>query len=267
MEDPVREIPGIIHALCETSPSQQKAALYANFTPDASFTHPFCATSSWSLSPTLNSRWALLKIYQWYKIMSPHISLEVLSVTFNEDRLKMYVDVHQHFRAWPLPFYDKQVWFTTVLTLAVGDETGPESAVLTKGTGKDGRKHGTRAVVGSQSQGEPQHPSYAAVADPKKPTHVSDDGANALVNGDGHSDEKPQRKRLYYITSQDDLYQTNEWIKFISFLGIAHPLVVAWMFFATLFSIVGSYVWFPLTWAMETGRVKPRGKRIEHARR
>ncbi|KAK5096048.1 hypothetical protein LTR70_001457 [Exophiala xenobiotica] len=261
MQNPLLETPSLIHTLTQSTPSQQRAALYAHFTPTASFTHPFCATSSWSLSPTLNSRWAIWKIYQWYKIMSPHISLEVLSVTFNEEHLKLYVDIHQHFRLWIVPGYDAEVWLTTVLTLAVGDERGPESVGESR---MKGQRHGVETSR-DKEKGEPGPWSYAAVADPTTSTTNANANANAnadsdvMVNGDEDGDAKP----FYYITAQDDLYQTSEWIKFLSVLGIAHLLVVAWMFFATGFSVVGSYVLVPITWAMETGRLTTRGRRIK----
>jgi hypothetical protein len=93
----------VIHLLTQSPPSLQKATIERFFTPDASFTHPFCRTGSWDLSgkkipgetngtPTAlvggrekiengwNSRFLIWMIYRWYKIMSPKIILDVGSV-------------------------------------------------------------------------------------------------------------------------------------------------------------------------------------------
>ena len=72
---PVSEIPIIIHRLTQSTPSIQRATLERYFTPDCSFTHPFCRTGSFN-----GSRWLMWCIYRWYKILSPRIELEVLSV-------------------------------------------------------------------------------------------------------------------------------------------------------------------------------------------
>lgn len=75
MEDPPAEIPSIIHRLTQSPPSLQRQTIESYFTPDASFTHPFCRTGSFD-----GSRWLIWCIYRWYKILSPRIELEVESV-------------------------------------------------------------------------------------------------------------------------------------------------------------------------------------------
>lgn len=232
MENPLQEITDIIHTLTQATPSQQKEAVYRYLMPTATFTHPFCATGSWSITVPLlgqfDSRWAALQIYQWYKIMSPRIDLEVLSVTYNEEKLRLYVDIHQHFRLWVVPFYDANVHLTTVLQLAEGDESGPSSALQTKRPPKTPSE-------------KPW--SYAAVADPDRPS-----------NG--------EPKKLYYITSQNDLYQTDEFIKFLIPWGVGETLIVAWMFYATFLSILGSVFLFPFTWYRERSLVDVPPRKI-----
>jgi hypothetical protein len=68
----VAEIGPIIKLLCTAPPAEQRAAIETYFTPTASFTHPFCRTGSFS-----NSQWLIVIIYRWYKILSPHIDIEV----------------------------------------------------------------------------------------------------------------------------------------------------------------------------------------------
>lgn len=70
-----QDIPKVIHLLTQTPPHAQHDAVEKYFTPNASFTHPFCRTGKFS-----NSRLLILAIYRWYKIMSPRIDLRVNSV-------------------------------------------------------------------------------------------------------------------------------------------------------------------------------------------
>ena len=92
MEDPAAEITQVIHLLTQSPPSLQKLALERYFTRDASFTHPLCRTGSFAFDPQFSlgplgpaskytcSRWFILCIYRWYKIMSPRIELGADSV-------------------------------------------------------------------------------------------------------------------------------------------------------------------------------------------
>lgn len=64
---------GIFYRL--TPFSAQTEAINAYFTPNASFTHPFCRTGSFE-----GSRNLIHAIYKWYKLLSPNIELKVNSV-------------------------------------------------------------------------------------------------------------------------------------------------------------------------------------------
>ncbi|KAK5083915.1 hypothetical protein LTR05_006422 [Lithohypha guttulata] len=225
MEDPVKDIVPLIHTLTQAIPSKQKEAVENYFTPNAAFAHPFCKTGSWEIDLfDLNSRWATLMIYQWYKILSPRIDLEVLSVTFNEDKLILYADIHQHFRLWLVPFYDADVRFTTCLHLAEGDETGPVSALTKRFENR-----------------------YRRTTSSKSSYHDVPNG----ING--------EPVKLYYITLQEDLYQTSEWIKFLVPWGVGATLVATWQFYATFFCILGSIILYPLTmWKEKTRADVPK---------
>jgi len=60
-----------------------------------------------------------------------------------------------------------------------------------------------------------------------------------------------QLDQKYYIQSQDDLYQVNEWVRFIWPGG---PLLVwLWQTFATLFCLLGAVFFLPVSWFEETG--------------
>lgn len=71
----VVEIPTVIRLLTQSVPSLQQKTLERFFTPNAAFVHPFCQVPSF-----VGSRWWVLKIFQWYKIMSPRIELEIHSI-------------------------------------------------------------------------------------------------------------------------------------------------------------------------------------------
>ncbi|KAJ5745012.1 hypothetical protein N7533_009882 [Penicillium manginii] len=112
MENPVEDIPTVIRLLTQSTPSLQEKALEKYFTRDASFVHPFCRVPSFE-----GSRWWVLKIFQWYKIMSPRIEMEIHSIAFDENNLKLYIHMSQIFTIWIVPFHVAPVTLTTVLDL------------------------------------------------------------------------------------------------------------------------------------------------------
>lgn len=71
----VAEVPTVISLLTQSPPSLQEKTIERFFVPSAAFVHPLCRIGSFK-----GSRWVILKIYQWYKILSPRIELEVHSV-------------------------------------------------------------------------------------------------------------------------------------------------------------------------------------------
>ncbi|KAF9360858.1 hypothetical protein BGX34_007458 [Mortierella sp. NVP85] len=126
MNHPVKEISSVIHRLTQGSPAEQKHALETYFTPDATFQHPFCRVSSFSdisvpIVGTINSRWVILMIYRWYKIISPSIALEVHSAAlypvYDQQQQVIYAQVSQVFNPWFVPFYKPHVRLVTVLHL------------------------------------------------------------------------------------------------------------------------------------------------------
>jgi hypothetical protein len=75
MDDPVKEITGVIETLCTAEAEVQAKAIDKYFTENAQFIHPFCRTIQVS-----NSSWMIKKIYAWYKILSPRIEVAVDSI-------------------------------------------------------------------------------------------------------------------------------------------------------------------------------------------
>ena len=56
----------------------------------------------------------------------------------------------------------------------------------------------------------------------------------------------------YYISSQNDLYQVNEFIKFVAG-PIGAFFVQAWQFAAALVCLVAAAMFWPISWAEEHG--------------
>jgi hypothetical protein len=72
----VREIPTVIDLLTRSPPSVQRATIEKFFVPSAAFSQPFCHV--WSFD---GSRWFIVMIYRFYKIMSPRVDhMEIKSI-------------------------------------------------------------------------------------------------------------------------------------------------------------------------------------------
>lgn len=128
----------------------------------------------------IESRRLLLAVYRWYKILSPIISLDVNSVAFDDCKGRLYVDATQIFTFWFLPWIRVRAELVTVLTLEKRHER----------RGAGGRIGG---IVNGDGTGL----------------------VNGVVNGDGDSGID-----RWYITQQKDLYQTEQWLGFLPFIGL-----------------------------------------------
>ncbi|CAF9905146.1 MAG: hypothetical protein HETSPECPRED_004892 [Heterodermia speciosa] len=117
--------------------------------------------------------------------MSPRIEIDIESIAFDAQSLRLYVTMHQVFRIWAIPYFSASVTLTTVLQL---------------------------------------------VAKPYPTPH------------------HPNRHDVYFIQSQNDLYQVNEWIKFASPLGILSLFIFAWQLIATGLCVLGAITFWPVSW-------------------
>ncbi|KAI0668271.1 hypothetical protein C8Q78DRAFT_980794 [Trametes maxima] len=100
MENPAEEIVNVATLVTAAiNPEIQKETVYKYFVPDMSFRHPLCA-----VSPSPNSREAFLSILQWYRVLSPMLSVRVTSVTYDKEKNSIFLDVTQtfHIRWSPL---------------------------------------------------------------------------------------------------------------------------------------------------------------------
>ncbi|KAJ3543547.1 hypothetical protein NM688_g5843 [Phlebia brevispora] len=100
MEDPAREIGKIITLLTTTpSPDVQKAAILKYFAPDAALRHPLCIVDG---GP--GSRDVLVHVFQWYRIVSPRLEMDIRNTTFNPSTNELFVEVVQVFHNRWSPF-------------------------------------------------------------------------------------------------------------------------------------------------------------------
>ncbi|PFH49149.1 hypothetical protein AMATHDRAFT_131510, partial [Amanita thiersii Skay4041] len=99
MQDPVKEIKAVVLQLTTaSSPDQQKLAIYKYFAPNAGFRHPLC-----QVDPGPLSRESILGIYQWYRVISPHISMHIDNVVYDEPHAVLLLDVTQVFHLFFVP--------------------------------------------------------------------------------------------------------------------------------------------------------------------
>lgn len=77
------------------------------------------------------------------------------------------------------------------------------------------------------------------------------------TDGSGNDAPAKEEKTLYYITKQEDLYQTSEFVKFI-LPHVGHWIVLAWHLFATIFCVIGVTLLRPMLWLEENGYLPGR---------
>ncbi|KAM5445120.1 hypothetical protein MaudCBS49596_007848 [Microsporum audouinii] len=153
---------------------------------------------------------------------------------FDYENLLLYVTISQIFRIFIIPFYTAPVTLTTVLQLVEIEEQN--SPVQQR------RKVPVVELTNSNTD---------LLASP--PESVSSSSAQDDELTVAAVQPAKSSKPLYYIASQNDLYQTNEYIKFIVPYGIGSTLVLFWHFFATVFCVIASFIFWPIAWVEEKG--------------
>ncbi|EJD00291.1 uncharacterized protein FOMMEDRAFT_22132 [Fomitiporia mediterranea MF3/22] len=100
MNNPRNEIAAAVKALTlAPTPAVQRAAINKYFAPEAGFLHPLC-----TVHPGPGSREEIVGIYEWYRDMSPKVSLEVESFVYDETQKVAYLNVVQNFHIFLSPF-------------------------------------------------------------------------------------------------------------------------------------------------------------------
>ena len=70
--------------------------------------------------------------------------------------------------------------------------------------------------------------------------------------------------KKYWIATQDDRYQSDQFTLFISPYRIGYTLVLLFQYWATLMCVLGSIIGYPLTWYLDNVDVHARAKQIDH---
>ncbi|KAG7452038.1 uncharacterized protein BT62DRAFT_881857 [Guyanagaster necrorhizus] len=100
MEHPADEISSVVSLITTAvAPEIQQDGIQRYFTPDAGFRHPLCA-----VRPGPGSRERILGLYQWYRVMSPKIDLDVKSIVYDKPQGILILDVVQSFHIRLSPF-------------------------------------------------------------------------------------------------------------------------------------------------------------------
>ncbi|KAK7748560.1 hypothetical protein SLS53_000580 [Cytospora paraplurivora] len=200
---PEHEIQHVVRSLTQGTPDEQRRTLDRYFTPDAEFVHPFAVAPRFNrgkgalrrvpLLNRLSSRDVVRGIYQWYRMLSPKIELEFDAVLIDRARQKIYLDIRQTFSIWFLPFYHANVRLVTILDLVAVDparhDNGEPLAIRQEG---ESSTHDDE----DDDDEEGQHEEKALQPSPSGTSY-------------------PPHYRLWRISRQEDLYQVNEFLKFV----------------------------------------------------
>ncbi|KAJ4421846.1 hypothetical protein N0V82_003545 [Gnomoniopsis sp. IMI 355080] len=217
-----QEIRAVVRSLCQGTVDEQRRTIEQYFTKDASFVHPFCIVPHFHerhvpLFGNLNSRDVVRGIFEWYRMLSPKIEIEIDTVLHDTVRDKLYLDIRQIFAIWFVPLYSAHVRLVTVLDLVANEDPdyhGPLDRILTQGD--------------------------VSEADEKE----------ALAHQPSTSTINHHDSRTWKIHKQEDLYQVNEFLKFTG----TSLLTYAWTLFqlgASLVCIFMAYFVRLSPWAFQ----------------
>ncbi|KAJ4389971.1 hypothetical protein N0V93_007444 [Gnomoniopsis smithogilvyi] len=206
MENPDQEIRAVVRSLCQGTPDEQQRTIQRYFTKDASFVHPFCVVPHFHerrlpFIGAVSSRDVVRGIFQWYRMLSPKIEIEIDTALHDTARDKIYLDIRQIFSIWFVPLYAAHVRLVTVLDLVSNEDPDyhdPLDRILKL--------------------------EDATEADEKK----------ALQHQSSTSTIDHHDARTWKIHKQEDLYQVNEFLKFTGTSLLAY----AWALFQLGASLV-----------------------------
>ncbi|KAK4165869.1 hypothetical protein QBC43DRAFT_22993 [Cladorrhinum sp. PSN259] len=277
MENPAKEIKPIIKTLISGSPQEQSITLQKYFLPSASFTHPFCRVPSFESNnfASLDSRTLILQILKWYRFLSPQTSLTIESTVFDSKTNTLYIKTSQIFSIWFIPFHrTPPVNLVTVLQLEPseqlpngtkeGDEEhGDHEAIYdaaeeTRHLIAEGEKPSFAEVVenGSEATASPKNGSnsHSKKEDKKQATASPKNWSNSHSKKEDKKQSRKERSSSrqgqqsqnghagsgtikYYVKHYEDLYQVNEFLKFLT-LGFGAWTYMVWQLFATFFCVM-----------------------------
>jgi hypothetical protein len=175
---------------------------------------------------------------------------------FDKERLLLYVFIHQTFRLRVVPFYNAPVELVTVLQLVKGPldsaSTPHKSPTFLEhfSLPPDHQNGKTKQEKADAFEKEPTTPNKGKKKvlftsppdDRKKPTALPTENTFSILASPSPSpvSEPKDKAGRYYIQSQNDLYQTSEWIKFLVPWGLGALIMAVWQFWATLLCVIGT---------------------------
>lgn len=284
------EIKDVVRSLTQGSPDEQQDAIYRYFAPGATFEHPFCRVPSFKDLHVpgvgeFDSRALITAIFRWCKsapadshsqtltlshpsdkIMSPKIDLEIESCgmspsqidpatekptnppspALDEQTSTLYLHIFQVFSIWFLPFYRAPVRLVSVLHLTPAPLNTGEGTPPPPYDAAQEKRHAVQ---------EGAEPSYAAVASTSS-TSTAAGLAQQQQQQQGRRKSAQTGPKRYLIQKQQDLYQTTEFVKFVS-LAPGSAVAGFLQLLATLFCLVASVVLSPVVkavWPVKGGK-------------
>lgn len=269
MENPAQDIKAVLHTLTQGTPDAQQDAIYRYFAPGAVFEHPFCWVPSFKnlVVPgigKIDSRLLIAAIYRWYKILSPKIELEVESCVYDERASLLYLTIFQVFSIWFIPFHRAPARLVTVLHLTpartTGDGTPPpayDAAQEKRQAVLEGNEPSYAAVTsGSSGTSAPQSQEQQRKEEDRPTSSSSATGKAPASGSSSGSGSGAVTVTRYVIEKQQDLYQVNEFVKFVTLTPLL-PIIIGFLqILATLACWAGAATLGPVMSA-----VWPAGKK------
>jgi hypothetical protein len=145
----------------------------------------------------------------------------------------IYLKIFQIFSIWFIPFYRAPVHLVTVLHLSPSTEpvNGHPPPPY----------HAAENKLHAVQEGA--EPSYAAVASGE--ASASEQQQQQQQGDKPTSDRRSEPKRRYLIKKQEDLYQVNEFLKFVT-LSPGSAVAGFLQLFATIFCVIGAAMLGPV---------------------
>ncbi|RVX69972.1 hypothetical protein B0A52_05807 [Exophiala mesophila] len=256
MEDPVTEIRDLLPILYTEAPDVQRNVVANYFTSDASFTNPFFRIQGFP-----GSIWSIHMIYRWCKVLSPRLKVGVESVAFDEENLLLYVSFRQNIRLRFVPFNNSSVKLTTVLQLSTQPDPQPaydDLAIIEDFVGPD-----TMELIESDVASASSRPNHTKGKGQKKHMAATSNTARKTSEWTGNpystltstenplTPQGPQPKVKYFIQSQNDVYQTDEWVKLLTPFGVGAFVVIVLQTYLAIFGILGTLMHEYVIWATQ----------------
>jgi hypothetical protein len=176
--------------------------------------------------------------------------------------MNLYVGIHQTFKIWFVPFYEAKPSFVTVLKLThnpdgAGKEKEKETDERAQANEEDTSSSDALAPGALSQHGESSTGQAKRLSKPKKKPmeasqHIPETSEWQTTARDKKRGSMNDGMK-YYIYSQEDLYQTNEWIKFVIPYGVGYALMTIWQYYATILCCIGVLLGWGLIWLQEQG--------------